>query len=474
MITEKKDSGRNIIEFGCTEMLVPEDHLLRKIDAAIDFQQIYKIVEDLYCSNNGRPSVDPVVLFKIVLLQHLYGIRSLRQTIADINMNIAYRWFLGYSLTEPIPHFATVSYNFCHRFTGETVEQIFEWILSEVEKSGYLAPEVVFIDGTHIKANANLKKRVKKEIPKAARTFEQQLMAEINEDREKHGKKPFDDNPPGASSGTKTITVSTTDPQSGVFHKGEHKKCFAYAAQTVCERNGFVLAVDVNPGNMHDSAAFDSIYDKVTSRYSEIKVVVADAGYKTPWICKRIIDDGRIPSLPYKRPMTKKGNLEGWKYVYDEYYDCVICPEYGILKYSTTNREGYREYKSDPKVCRNCPSLARCTLSKNSQKVVSEHIWKEYIERAEDIRHSPLGKATYELRSRTIERVFADAKEKYGMRYTPVRGLKRTENWVKLKFAAMNLKKLAIWKRRSSHFLLYIKYFLCKTCAFHEYNPAAA
>ena len=77
---------------------------------------------------------------------------------------------------------------------------------------------------------------------------------------------------------------------------------------------------------------------------------------------------------------------------------------------------------------------------------MTRHVWHDYIERAEDVRHSPLGKASYALRSQTIERVFADAKEKHAMRYTPYRGLPAVTAWVKLKFAAMNLKKLAIHK----------------------------
>ena len=103
-------------------------------------------------------------------------------------MNLAYRWFLGYLLNEPVPRFATISYNFRHRFTEDTIEKVFTWILYEAQKSGYLSPEVVFLDGTHIKANANLNKKVKKAIPAAARTYEKQLMEEINEDRKAHGR----------------------------------------------------------------------------------------------------------------------------------------------------------------------------------------------------------------------------------------------------------------------------------------------
>ena len=157
---KKEAEQRQTIEMLCTDMLVPKEHLLRKIDAAVDFTHVYDLVEDLYCEDNGRPSCDPVVLFKLVLIQHLFGIRSLRQTMRDAEVNVAYRWFLGYTMSQNLPHFATISYAFCHRFTAEVIEGVFRWILEEVARAGYLSPEVVFVDGTHIKANANLKKRM--------------------------------------------------------------------------------------------------------------------------------------------------------------------------------------------------------------------------------------------------------------------------------------------------------------------------
>ena len=231
---KKEMEQRQAIEMLCTDMLVPKDHLLRKIDAAVDFTYIYSLVKDLYCEDNGRPSCDPVVLFKLVLIQHLFGIRSLRQTMRDVEVNVAYRWFLGYTMSQQLPHFATISYAFRHRFTADVIEAVFRWVLEEVACAGYLSPEVVFIDGTHIKANANMKKQVKKQIPKAARHYQEQLMEEVDADRKDHGKKPLkkDNNggTPSAKSEEKTITESTTDPDCGVFHKGEHQKCFAYEA----------------------------------------------------------------------------------------------------------------------------------------------------------------------------------------------------------------------------------------------------
>lgn len=458
---ETGQMNRDSVEMVNIDMLVPKEHLLRKIDAAIDFTKIYGFVKDLYSEDTGRPSVDPVVLFKIVLIQHIYGIPSLRRTLEDIRMNLAYRWFLGYGIAEAVPHFSTVSYNFKHRFNSGTIEYVFRWILKEAAEAGYLDTEAAFVDSTHIKASANLKKQIKKEVPKEAKRYAGALMKEVNADREEHGKKSFEDDDHDGSQGeghdeppveTKTVSESTTDPDSGVFHKGEHKKCFAYEAHTACDRHNFVMDVVVTPGNIHDSIAFDPLYDELATHYPQLKTIVADAAYKTPWICKRIFDDGRVLSTAYKRPMTKKGGLPWWQYVYDEHYDQVICPEYHLLDYSTTNREGYREYKSKGYLCRSCPSLSQCTANAKCEKTVTRHIWQRYIEMAEDVRHTPEYSDLYNLRKETIERVFADAKEKHGMRYTFYRGLAQVTNWVKLKFAAMNLKKLAIWKWKEGLF----------------------
>ena len=451
----KGQENREAVEIISLEMLVPSEHLLRKIDAAVDFTQIYEFVNELYCKDNGRPSVDPVVLFKIVMIQHIYGIPSLRRTLEEVNMNIAYRWFIGYPLNEEIPHFSTVSYNFRHRFTGNTVEQVFRWILSRAAEEGFLDTNAIFIDGTHIKANANMKKNAKKSARMRAKKYAKELREEVNADRKEHGKKPFDDDDDEPSPPKEKIEiVSSTDPDSGVFHKGEHKKCFAYEAHTACDGNNFVLDVEVTAGNIHDSVAFDPLYDKVCDHFPQHQTIVADSAYKTPWICKRIFESGRVLSTAYKRPMTRKGGHEWYKYVYDNFYDCVICPEYKVLHYSTTNREGYREYKSKSYFCEKCPTKELCTSSKQCQKIVTRHIWANYIDMAEDIRHTPKYRDLYKLRQEKIERVFADAKEKHGMRYTQYRGLAQVTNWVKLKFAAMNLKKLALWKWKTLRFSL--------------------
>ena len=196
MLTKKIDDSRKQIEFNSLEDLVPREHLLRKVDKAINFDFIYDDVKSLY-SDIGRPSIDPVVLIKIVLIQYLFGIPSMRQTISEIQVNIAYRWFIGYGISEPIPHFSTFSKNYSRRFKDSNIfSTIFERILEIAASEGLLAPEQIYIDSTHIKASANKKKFVKVEVEVEAKKYKEQLDKEIEEDREQHGKNP----PKGAMS----------------------------------------------------------------------------------------------------------------------------------------------------------------------------------------------------------------------------------------------------------------------------------
>ena len=451
----RKDNRREPV-ITDVDALVPKDHLLRKIDRVMDYEWLYERLEPYYCHDNGRPGTDPVVLIKMVLIQHLYGIPSLRQTHQRIQDTLSFRWFLGYGLLEEIPHFATVSYAFCKRFPEELTVEIFDHILNKALNNRMVDPSVVFIDGTHIKASANKKKFQKEKVAETAKVYSKQLREEVNAEREKLGKKPIedddDDESPKGGGKTKEITVSTTDPDSGMFVKGEHERQFAYEAHTACDRKGFVLGVEVTAGNVHDSVAWDSIYGQVTNKFEEAEFIVMDSGYKTPWIAKKIFDDGRIPILPYKRTGQKKGTYRPWEYEYDIINDSYICPHGGVLRHTTTDRNGKRVHRSTPDFCKSCPNKPLCGANEKGQKVFHSHIWQEYLDLVEQLRKTNRCKELYEKRKQTIERVFADAKEKHAMRYTHHRGLAAVTRWVRLKYAAMNLKKLALWTWNKSVF----------------------
>ena len=443
-MTKNQINEREQLEILTIEQLVPPNHLVRKLDAALDFSFIYPIVEPLY-STLGRPSIDPVVLFKMTMIQYVFGIRSMRQTIKEIETNVAYRWFLGFGFHTEVPHFSTFGKNYVRRFEDTDIfEQIFYRILKEIVDVGLLSADHVFIDSTHVKASANKRKFNKKMVRKETRAYEEKLQEELNLDREKNGKKPF---PPEKfeKEEWKEIKESTTDPESGYYVKDERTKQFAYSFHAATDEHGFVLGTIVTPGNIHDSHMLQPLVEKVIEKVTKPLAVAADAAYKTPAITNFLLENQMLPVLPYTRPKTKDGFFRKDDYVYDEHYDCYICPNDQILPYVTTTKEGYRQFKSNSSICATCPSLKQCTASKNYTKLIQRHIWADYVEEAEHLRHHHEIKSIYAKRKETIERVFADAKEKHGMRWTTLRGLKKLSMQAMLTFAAMNLKKLARW-----------------------------
>ena len=441
------------------DQLVPEDHILRKIDRYIDFTFIYDLVEDKYSTETGRPSIDPVVLIKIAIIKFMFGIKSMRKTIKEIEVNVAYRWFLGLDFYDKVPHFSTFGKNYKRRFEGtDLFEQIFVEILMQCMKCNVINTDTVFVDATHVKAAANRKKAKKVLVAKkSARFYDEQLREEINADRIAHGKKPLkeslddeddrndddDDYPSNDSrgSGLKEQKQSETDPESGWFHKGEHKEVFAYSVQAACDENGWMMGYSIHPGNEHDSQTFKTLYDKL--KFFNVNTIVMDSGYKIPAIAKLLIEDGITPLFPYKRPQTKEGYFKKNEYIYDEYFDCYICPNNHTLEYSTTNKEGYREYKSKGYICKTCPYLNQCTQSKEHVKVVTQHIWSNYLEICEDIRYGIGMRELYSQRKETIERNFGTAKEHHAMRYTQLVGKAKMSMKIGLTFACLNMKKLA-------------------------------
>ena len=496
MITKNENIGKFNIILSTLEDLVPEDHIIRKYDKAIDWRFIYPIVEPLYSSSVGRPSIDPIVLFKLVLLNYLEGIHSLRKTCERCKTDVAYRWFLRINFDDKIPDHSTFSQNLSRKFLGTDVfDKIFHKILVECYKCGFIDNENVFGDGTHVKASANKKKHLNKVVKETEKIYKEDLTKDINSDRIEHGKKPFkdDDNDDDPNSNNtdnsandeltksadldeiidsnddsvvkfdketgeiieksskikyKNIKESTTDPDSGFYHKGEHEKIFAYSTSAFCDKNGFILDYYITSGNIHDSVSFYGLYEKFKKSFlfESTNQFVLDAGYAAPSIEKTIIDDDKNILVPCVRPKTKEGFFKKYDFIYDEYNDAYICPNNEMLHYSTTNRDGYREYKSDISKCSTCPMKQQCTNSKNSQKVVTQHIWNNYQEKALDNRFKIGNKEIYNLRKETIERCFADGKENFGLRYTRYRGIKRVTQSLALLLSCMNFKRLAKWK----------------------------
>jgi transposase len=443
---KRKTAHQHELEYVSIETLVPPDHLLRKIDRVIDFGFIYDKVEHLYCQDNGRPPIDPVLLFKMLLIGYLYGVRSERRLEQEICYNVAYRWFLGIGLSGSVPDHSTISRNRNERFAEtEIYQEIFDEIVLQAMKQGLIDGTTLYTDSTHLKANANKNKFEKKVVSASVKSYTAELDEAVAKAREAKGKKPLkekdDEDPP-----EREIKSSTTDPESGFMHRDGKPKGFFYLDhRTVDGAHALITDVHVTPGNVHDSVPYLDRLDRQQKRFGfKINEVGVDAGYMTAAVCKGLSDREIYGVMPYRRPMGVKGMIKKREFLYDEHYDGYLCPQGNVLTYSTTNREGRHEYKSNPADCANCPLLSRCTKSRNHQKIIHRHVWEHHCEEVESHRFEERGKEIYQRRKETVERSFADAKELHGHRYARMRGLAKVQEQCLMAACAQNIKKMAL------------------------------
>lgn len=433
------------MEFVSIEELVPRDHLLRKIDKVIDFGFIRDRVKDLYCADNGRPAIDPVVLFKMLFIGYLFGTRSERQLVRDIQVNVAYRWFLGFGLTDKIPDASTISQNRRRRFSESTIyQEIFDEIVLQATRRKMVDGTILYTDSTHLKANANKHKFELKDVQKSTRDYLETLEEDVARDREAHGKKPL--KLKESAPEVKETKVSTTDPDSGyMVREGKPEGFFYLDHRTVDSRYSIITDTFVTPGNVHDSIPYLNRLDRQRERFGfGVAAVGLDAGYFTAGICKGLEERDIYGAIAYRRPNHIKGYLRKSDYTYDPATDCYLCPEGCLLSYRTTDRHGYRHYASDPAQCRNCPLQSKCTKSANFTKVVTRHIWQEHKETVNSHRYTEEGKKIYKRRKETVERSFADSKQLHGHRYARLRGIGKVFEQCLLCAAVQNMKKIAL------------------------------
>ncbi|WP_425439665.1 transposase [Planococcus faecalis] len=390
--------------------LVPHDHFLRTVDALIDFSFIERIASPYYCPDNGRPAIPSITLFKMIFIGYFYGVRSERQLEKEIRDNIAYRWFLGYSLVDRIPDHSTISFNRKGRFEDTSVfEEIFDETVRQAKAHGMVSGRVLLSDSTHIKANANKNKFIRKAKAEKVVSYLGELEEAVVADREAHGKKR---KPkvirPVAKTKPAMTRESVTDPDSGFLMRNQKPQGFFYLD------------------------------------HRTVEAVALDAGYFTGHICKTLNEAGTFVVMGYRR--FKGGNPKVPKrlFTYVPSLDAYACPMGCKLSYATTDREGYRQYKSRPEDCEHCPLRSDCFSAKSKQRSIFRHIWEDEKEKVRANKRTPSGKKLYKLRSQTIERSFADAKELHSFRYARRRGRKSVQEQAYLTAAVQNIKKMTL------------------------------
>ena len=422
--------------------LVPKESLFRKIDTCIDFTFIYDEVKDLYCCTNGRPSIDPVVLFKIVFIEALEGLKSMRKTCEKIKVDAEYRWFLGIPFGKSTPHYSTFSQNYIRRYAGtEVFENIFVKIVEQAIEYGLVKGETFFTDSTHKKANAN-KNKYHGEIVKEVKRRREWLEKEINEERIKQGKKEFEYKDEVEE---KEIKVSETDEESGYYHRDNKEKGFMYLDhRTVDSKCNIIVDCYITRGNVHDSVPYISRLEYLKRKFEfDIKEVGIDSGYDTLDIKKYLHDNNIYGVIAYRRYARAETTVRKSRFKYIEESDCYICPETGaILEYTgRIDRNGYKYYSSKEN-CENCPQKKGC-CNKKEYRTITRHICEELNEEMRERRLSERGKELYKQRKEKIERSFADSKQNHGYRYAMYKGIEKKQNYTWLICAAQNMKNIA-------------------------------
>ena len=448
----KKSKQDQAYEFVLLEELVAKDHLVRKLDKHIKFNFIYDLVEGMYSQDNGRPSIDPVVLFKMVFISYVFGIRSMRRTVKEIRHNTAYRWFLGLKLSDPVPHFTTFGKNYERRFKGtEIFQDIFDEIVRQAHDKGLIDTEAFFTDSTHLKASANKKKYVKGKIKRSIKTYQKALDKEIDEERERLGKKAFerkdddDDEPP------KTGRISKTDPESGFLHrKGKPQGFFYLDHRTVDGKHNIIVDSHITPGNVHDSIPYTERMDRIERTFGFVpKKVALDSGYMAKHIAKYLSEKHIDHVFGYRRfGRRKPGRFRRKDYIYVAMHDYYVCPNKQPLHYKNIRRNGDKEYRAEAGVCKRCRYKNQCLSPKAHTKIITRHLWEDHMDQAKRYKRTEEGKALYRKRAETVERSFADAKELHALRYARYRGIKKVTMQSLLTSACQNMKKIALMMDR--------------------------
>lgn len=451
MTRNKKENQQLKMEFVMLEQLVKADHDLRKIEKHIDFSFIYDLVAPYYDDGQGRPSIDPVVLFKMSLIQALDDIKSEEKLVDAIHHNMAYRWFLGYGLTESIPDHSTISHNRAVRFKDSTIyEEIFNEIVLLAITSNLVKGKIVYTDSTHVRANASNSKYENITEERVIEEDESLLML-INDKRTQKGQKPLLPKEPKIEEHSRK--VSKTDPDSGFMHRDRKPIGFYHLVHaTVDSKHNILLSAHVTPGNVNDATVYiDHLEDMFSNLSITPKYVGADAGYFNLNVLEELAQKDLKPVIGPRKYAGKKGKKSKYWFDYHPEEDLYYCFEGQALSYKTTTRQGYVEYHSDFKICSNCPKKDKCLyesetngeIKATQQRIIRRHIKEHYADDVRAFMKTQKGKNLYQRRKETIERAFADMKELMGLRYAHYRGSHGVKAQVLITGAAYNVKKIA-------------------------------
>ena len=383
------------------ETLIPKNHYLKKLDRVLDLSFVHEAVREHYCQNNGRPSIDPEVIIRLFLIQAMDGITHVRELMRQVQVNLAYRWFIGYRLDEKLPDHSTLS-KALDRFGDNIFNELFKRSISQCKKSGLIEGKVLHIDATTIRADLDCNRVNKPDSP---------------------------------------------DPDARFGHFPGGKLTPGYKQHTVAdEHTRVILGLSVTAANVSEHDRMLEVLDEAVRHTKAIpEAVCADAGYSSGENNAEMEERG----IRFVSPPPKARTYTGDKYFtvedfeYDENRNIFICPAGKTLKYMgrVKGRPKQRRYGVLASVCQKCELKDKCTKANRRQLKVSKNHASLIRLRADSKTES--FKKLYRSRAPVIEGIFGEAKEWHGLRRAWRRGMSKMRVQCLLIAAVINLKRLA-------------------------------
>src|SRR6201993_1299555 len=415
---------------------VPENHLLRLIDKHISFEFVRQQLKDSY-SETGRPSIDPELLLRMLLIGYLYGITSERKLAEELRMHLAWRWFTGLGFDQEIPHHSTFSKNRHGRFQeSKLFEQLFEQIVRQCMEVGLVQGKNLSVDGSFVEANAAKESRIPREqLAEAAQVHQtvRQYLQEVEQQNPLEG-------PVHAQE-----QVSTTDPDSTYATKGGTPARLGYYDNYLVDNHScVVVGVQATAARMSQEtvAAQDMIARFVHWQGQEPESVAADTTYGNGEFLQWLADQSITPYMRTRDSIHRKRSpfFSPERFTYEPEHDRYICPAGQPLNYGGRSHRNHAwTYIGTRKRCGPCTLRPQCTSAAFRCLVIHQH--EPARQRARELVNTPeFAKA--QRQRKKVEALFAELKNQIGLRRLRLRRMKFVREQFFLAAAAQNIKRL--------------------------------
>lgn len=426
------------------EDIVPENHLLRLIDRHIDLKFIRDKVKHLY-SHTGRPSVDPEVSLRMLLIGYLYGITSERRLCEEVQMHIGYRWFVGLNLEDKVPDHSTFSKNRHERFTeSDLFQRIFDEIVNQCVSQGLLTGKHLTVDSTYVQANAALKSLEPIVVTMGAGEYIEKLERENPVTEEPW--EPGEDYPHRGQKISNGTHRSKTDPDARLARKSLKANTQLYHGVTYVmdNRSRIIVGADVGkPDRKTDcEKALEQIRRIPFAFGIKPESLGADKGYSTGEFIDILVKEKVEPHIPImdSRSQNDRGIYSIGQFSFDAGENQFLCPEGKALRYWGIHKASKQHvYRARTKDCKVCSRKAECT--RDRARSLSYHIYEESINEARQINQTGVYRISQRMRKR-IEELFGEAKEWMGLRRAKFRRRKFIREQVLMTATVQNIKRM--------------------------------